>query len=82
MSLSAVPDLRVEFKIRSATNTSCGGTTSLVALTEMVRPRSSVKVLMSINASSREVSLRSAIVTARLANVPPPESGCAVENSG
>ena len=39
---------------------------------------SSTKVLMLINAFSNDVSFKSAIVVARLANVPPPASVCAV----
>ena len=52
--------------------------TNLSACTEIVKPLSSVKVEMSINASSNEASFKSAIVVALLAAVPPPASGCAL----
>ena len=75
ISLSAVPDLCGELSILSATKTSCGGIISLSAWTEIIHPLSSVKVDMSINASSKDVSLRSAIEVALLATEPPPAKG-------
>ena len=74
-SLSAVPDLKSDCKILSATKTNCGGTTSLSGCTDIIKPLSSVKVEISMKASSSDASFKSAIVLALLAAEPPPASG-------
>ena len=80
-SLSAVPTRRVDSNKRSATNCSCGGIINLVPRIATIILRSSTNVEMSIRAFSSEVSLRSAAVDGSLRNVPPPDSGCAVEHN-
>ena len=79
MSLSAVPERRLEFITLSAINCNSFGITNFVPLTAILSPLSSVKPAMSINICSKEVSLRSAAVDSKFLWFPDKE-GCEEEH--
>ena len=81
ISLSAVAGLRVDSKILSATNCSCGGIINFLPCNAIFKPRSSMKPEISIKAVSKEVSFKSADVANSFDKLPPPTVGWSVAQS-
>ena len=81
MSLSEVPTLPGVPMSLSATNCRFVGTISFIPLRARIMSLSSLKLAISINEFSKEVSFKSAAVLNSLLNVPPLDRGWSVAQS-